>query len=349
MKREVSIGDVNQGTFPIDAFEFSSVPVSGVSFLILRPGWSLQLKGDSAGVWGHARLINTNVGASAVNALSFVLTGTDLVENSAAAIFVGKEASWTSTATTRNGYLDIHTRLNDVLTARVRINSLGQLSVGRNCSTESGLITIGEGRTDNGYAVLRFVGDITYRTYGLQISRQNTGADTYSYINHRGTGALCMYVEEAGQFRVYTSSVLRLTVGATGPVSIANDSGGLSIGRMDNVYEGAQIAWVGAGAYGDWVQDLYAAQFRFYRPTGAGSFNIFSSDDVVNFTVDGSATIGTGFGCNSKAAQTAYASGSALAAYATGAYGLNSDANMSALHALVVKIRAALIANGIMS
>jgi hypothetical protein len=38
-----------------------------------------------------------------------------------------------------------------------------------------------------------------------------------------------------------------------------------------------------------------------------------------------------------------------LAAYVTGAFGLDSDAHMSALHALVVKIRAALVANGIMS
>jgi hypothetical protein len=38
-----------------------------------------------------------------------------------------------------------------------------------------------------------------------------------------------------------------------------------------------------------------------------------------------------------------------LSAYATGAFGLDSGANMSALHALVVKIRAALVANGIMS
>lgn len=56
-----------------------------------------------------------------------------------------------------------------------------------------------------------------------------------------------------------------------------------------------------------------------------------------------------GLGCNGTAAQSAYASGGALAAYGAGANGLDSGANMSALHALVVKIRAALVANGIMS
>jgi hypothetical protein len=57
-----------------------------------------------------------------------------------------------------------------------------------------------------------------------------------------------------------------------------------------------------------------------------------------------------GFCCNGiSAPQAAYASGGALSAYATGAFGLDSDAHMSALHAMVVSIRAALVANGIMS
>ena len=63
----------------------------------------------------------------------------------------------------------------------------------------------------------------------------------------------------------------------------------------------------------------------------------------------GEVTVAGAFGINGAAAQAAYASGGALAAYGTGAFGLDSGANMSALHALVVKIRAALVANGIMS
>lgn len=63
----------------------------------------------------------------------------------------------------------------------------------------------------------------------------------------------------------------------------------------------------------------------------------------------GTMTITGAFGCNTKAAQGAFASGGALNAYGTGAFGLDSGANMSALHGLVVAIRAALVANGIMS
>lgn len=62
-----------------------------------------------------------------------------------------------------------------------------------------------------------------------------------------------------------------------------------------------------------------------------------------------SLTVGTGFGCNAAAAQTAYASGGALNAYGAGANGFDTGANASALHALVVNIRAALVNNGIMT
>lgn len=55
------------------------------------------------------------------------------------------------------------------------------------------------------------------------------------------------------------------------------------------------------------------------------------------------------FGANGAAAQAAYASGGALAAYVAGANGLDTGAHMAALYAMVVAMRAALVANGIMS
>ena len=81
---------------------------------------------------------------------------------------------------------------------------------------------------------------------------------------------------------------------------------------------------------------------------GAGRVGIMMSP-TYTLDVTGNIRCSTGFGCNGTTPQTAYASGGALASYTTGAFGLDSDAHMSALHALVVKIRAALVANGIMS
>jgi len=98
-----------------------------------------------------------------------------------------------------------------------------------------------------------------------------------------------------------------------------------------------------------------AATLYIKDPPTAGSSNyaLWVDGGIARLDGDvdarGTLTVTGGFGCNSKTAQTAYASGGALAAYAAGANGLSSGAEMSALHALVVKLRAALVANGIMS
>ena len=62
----------------------------------------------------------------------------------------------------------------------------------------------------------------------------------------------------------------------------------------------------------------------------------------------GSTTVGA-FGCNSASAQTAAASGGALAAYSSGTNGFDTAGHAQALYNLVVAMRAALVANGIMS
>jgi|GEM_PF-2656428 len=89
------------------------------------------------------------------------------------------------------------------------------------------------------------------------------------------------------------------------------------------------------------------------KGTGAATFI-----DAVTVTgtlhTDGAATLASivcegAFGCNSKTAQTAYASGGALSAYTTGDFGYDTAAHAEEIHTLLVNIRAALVANGIMS
>jgi hypothetical protein len=77
--------------------------------------------------------------------------------------------------------------------------------------------------------------------------------------------------------------------------------------------------------------------------TGSGQFNFLDDADAFANVIVGK------FGANGNAAQAKFASGGALNAYGAGANGLDTGANMSALHAMVVAIRAALVANGIMS
>ena len=85
--------------------------------------------------------------------------------------------------------------------------------------------------------------------------------------------------------------------------------------------------------------------------TGALNFVVYNAgSQLTGMTLDiaGLSVVGA-FGCNAAGAQSPYASGGALAGYVTGAFGLDSDAHMQAFYNLVVAIRAALVANGIMS
>jgi len=67
-----------------------------------------------------------------------------------------------------------------------------------------------------------------------------------------------------------------------------------------------------------------------------------------NILVDGTIKSVGAFGCNNATPQTAYASGGAVTT-AAGTYGFASDAQRDSLTTLVANIRAALVANGIMS
>ncbi len=80
-----------------------------------------------------------------------------------------------------------------------------------------------------------------------------------------------------------------------------------------------------------------------------GTVGIGTNTPFCAFDVVGDIQASAKFGCNSKHPQAAYVSGGALAGYVSGGFGLDSDAHMQAMYDLVVAIRAALVANGIMS
>lgn len=159
------------------------------------------------------------------------------------------------------------------------------------------------------------------------------------------------------------SDLDRLTIDTAGYVGIGNTAPQLNLhvgdgadapfltyaGIMANVAGRAQVS--ARNSTGNTEVGMFAYDAATYIGAWTNhDLNIRTNNaNRMTIAAAGAVTIVGAFGCNAAAAQTAYASGGALAAYATGAFGLNSDANMSALHAMVVKIRAALVANGIMS
>jgi len=120
-----------------------------------------------------------------------------------------------------------------------------------------------------------------------------------------------------------------------------------STGSEGQIYQNAGDLFLGhSGA----VVDLLQLHISGPISTNCG-FHVGGTSDPGdnNFLVDGTVKSVGAFACNNSTPQTPAASGGALNAYGAGANGLDTGSNMSSLHALVVAIRAALVANGIMS
>ena len=96
----------------------------------------------------------------------------------------------------------------------------------RGTSTEDRFIEIGTGRSGSGYAFLDFVGDATYTDYGLRIIRNNSGANTTSVIQHRGTGTLGLLTQEAAPIQFSTSNTERMRIDSSGNLLVNKTASG---------------------------------------------------------------------------------------------------------------------------
>ena len=79
------------------------------------------------------------------------------------------------------------------------------LVLGSNANASEYSIELGKDRTNDGYAYIDLVGDATYTDYGLRLIRNNSGANTSSEINHRGTGNFAITTLDDASFKVQTN------------------------------------------------------------------------------------------------------------------------------------------------
>lgn len=112
----------------------------------------------------------------------------------------------------------------DGLTQYGRFFSNG-LDVGA-VGTADALINVGANLTGNRYAYIKLIGDTTYSDYGLRIIRSNTGPNTSSNIQHRGTGYLSINAEDAGYVSIGTNGSIRIEVNPTGLTTVNNGLSG---------------------------------------------------------------------------------------------------------------------------
>lgn len=100
------------------------------------------------------------------------------------------------------------------------IDSSGNSSLAIGSGSGDTGVEVGTGRTSNGYGYIDFVTDTTYTDYGLRLIRNNSGANTTSFLYHRGTGALSITTVEAGDLILQTTSTDRLRVLSGGRILI---------------------------------------------------------------------------------------------------------------------------------
>jgi hypothetical protein len=197
-------------------------------------------------------------------------------------------------------------------------------------------------------------------TGGLNVGTV-TGAGVGSIY---GSGLFYSKVDGAGGgFWAGTAADVELYRGGSGlwrtPNSLTID-GGLTVGPVSgaaagqirtssDIIVGATVSVNGAivtGAYFWSNSNAGSAAGMFFGTTGDAQ--LYRSAAAVLRTTGG-LTVGSGFGANGAAPQTAFASGGALTVYGAGANGFVTAGQASALYALVVAMRAALVADGIMS
>ena len=289
---------------------------------------------------------------NAANAAAMTATGTGLIWRQyyydaatpapalSARIWVSTEGNWTSTASTQNAKIVISPALAGAFPVdRLTISSVGATAIlsGSTSAVTSGLAnastTAFYAITGNTGLALSSAEVVDYHRIGvLGVSNTTTagGYPAYGLVGIAKGG----YTESvAGRFVADNYSAIN-TYAIKAQVRTTN-------------------AGTGYGVYLEASTTAGGTNWGFYQ---AGTENNYFAGKIgvgmtptYNIDITGNLRCSTGFGCNGKTPQTAYASGGALAAYGTGAFGFDSATHASALHALVVSIRAALVADGIMS
>ena len=91
-------------------------------------------------------------------------------------------------------------------------------------TTSDARIEVGSGRSGNGNSYLDLIGDATYTDYGLRLIRYDSGANSNSRLEHKGTGQLQLFTNDAAPFTISTNSTERMRVLSGGNVGIGTSS-----------------------------------------------------------------------------------------------------------------------------
>lgn len=139
--------------------------------------------------------------------------------------------------------------------------------IGQGGSVSEYALQIGSGRSGNGYAYIDLIGDTTYSDYGLRLIRNNGGANTTSFLEHRGTGDLIIKTTESAQFKVQTASSDKLAIYANGQLR-------LNAYTSTTSFSGTAIGILAYDAFGQVITQGNLPQSGNYTPTLTGISNV---------------------------------------------------------------------------
>ena len=179
----------------------------------------------------------------------------------------------------------------------------GDIDIGdADTSTETRSLEIGKGRTDSGYSFIDLVADTTYTDYGSRWLRNNSGANSDTFIYHRGTGGFYLQATEAASIFFLTDSTTRGYFSGTGLFTLSAGTGinefstdGTLAGDSDDAvptekavktYVDAATGALPSGTINQILQHNGTAWVASSTLTGLGSIDF---DDPSDYKLDGAA------------------------------------------------------------
>ena len=163
-------------------------------------------------------------------------------------------------------------------------------------------IEIGANTASNHYAFIDLVGDATYTDYGLRIIRNNGGANTSSFIYHRGTGNFNIETQDSASLKLRTAGADALTIDTSQRVGIGTTSPNQLL-HLDNSASSSDSASIRiisgtAGLARIMLGDTgYGSRGRFVYDNSDDSLQLWGADSTTSaerMRINSSGNIGMG-------------------------------------------------------
>ena len=230
----ISSGGTITGDLTISGDLTVSGDSSGSYSEIITDG--LQITKDTDGEFVSLILVNESDAASTAGIISqrFDLEDTGGTAVDSGKILVGKEASFTATASTQDSYMALHTSLNGTLAEKVRITSAGNVGIGNTVPAKA--LQIGDASNNTGNGTIRLQGyssggsgnyhDIISYGDNLQFYRNTT---LQLHLNYNGLVGIGTAAPTAAKLEIhggnYSTSLLIKGSGADTGIKFVDSAG----------------------------------------------------------------------------------------------------------------------------